>query len=46
MQLLVKQFTIKMFHTGFMEVLTITVEISIFNVFKNIKNCPIYNIIG
>jgi hypothetical protein len=37
MQLLVIQFTIKIFHIGFMQVLAVVVEISTFETFKNIK---------
>jgi len=37
MQLLVIQFTIKIFHIGFMQVLIIVVEISMFKTFKILK---------
>jgi hypothetical protein len=37
MQLLVIQFTIKMFHIGFMQVFTIFIEISMFKTFKTLK---------
>jgi len=37
MQILVIQFKIKIFHVGFMQVLTIVVEISMFKIFKKLK---------
>ena len=43
MQLLVIQFTVKMFHTGFMQVVIIFVEISMFKIFIILKLPALYN---